>query len=86
MNIAWDSSRLFDEFMFQGETPINVNWRYKWLWLYALYIPKLEKVIVWILPVNTELFNKVLADFAREFSLGADKRILWLWINRLAYQ
>jgi len=36
---------------------------------------------LWILPyVNTELFNKVLADFAREFSLGADKRILWLWI------
>jgi len=30
---------------------------------------------------KTELFNKVLADFAREFSLGADKRILLLWIK-----
>jgi len=38
--------------------------------------PKTGESYWWILPyVNTELFNKVLADFAREFSLGADKRI-----------
>jgi len=43
--------------------------------------PKTGESYWWILPyVNTELFNKVLADFA-QFSLGADKRILWLWIK-----
>ena len=62
----------------EGETPIaNVNWRYKWLWLYAFLHPKSGETYWWILPyVNTELFNKVLADFAREFNLGANKHIL----------
>lgn len=42
-----------------------------------LYIPKLKKQKAWILPyVNTELFNQVLADFAAEFGLGANKHIL----------
>lgn len=62
----------------EGETPIaNVNWRYKWLWLYAFVHPKTGETKAWILPyVNTEIFNQVLADFAREFSLGANKHIL----------
>lgn len=31
----------------------------------------------WILPnVNTEIFNRVLADFAREYGIRSDKRIL----------
>ncbi len=62
----------------EGETAIaNVNWRYKWLWLYAFVHPKTGESDWWILPfVNTELFNQVLADFAREFGLGADKHIL----------
>ncbi len=41
------------------------------------YILKQEKQKAWILPyVNTELFNQVLADLAREFELGAKKHIL----------
>jgi hypothetical protein len=42
-----------------------------------LYVLELEKLIAWILPyANTELFNRVLEDFAREFKLGAKKRVL----------
>lgn len=61
-----------------GETPIaDVNWRFKWLWLYAFLHPKTGETYWWILPyVNTKLFNQVLADFAQEFGLGANKRIL----------
>lgn len=47
------------------------------LWLYAFVHPKTGETKAWILPyVNIELFNKVLADFAREFSLGTNKHIL----------
>lgn len=54
-----------------------MNWRYQWLWLYAFVHPKTGETKAWILPyVNTELFSKVLADFAREFELGANKHIL----------
>lgn len=62
----------------QGETPIaNVNWRYQWLWLYAFVHPKTGETYWWILPyVNTKIFNQVLADFARQFELGAEKHIL----------
>ena len=62
----------------EGETPIaDVNWRFKWLWLYAFVHPKTGETYWWILPyVNTELFNQVLADFACEFGLGANKHIL----------
>lgn len=61
----------------EGETPIaNVNWRFKWLWLYAFVHPKTGDTYWWILPyVNTRLFNQVLADFAREFKLGDKKHI-----------
>ena len=62
----------------EGESPIaSVNWRFKWLWLYAFVHPKTGETYWWILPyVNTEIFNRVLADFAREFKLGAQKHIL----------
>lgn len=62
----------------EGETPIaDVNWRFQWLWLYGFVHPKTGETYWWILPyVNTELFNQVLADFAQEFELGANKRIL----------
>ncbi|MBH8576059.1 hypothetical protein I8752_24295 [Nostocaceae cyanobacterium CENA369] len=54
-----------------------MNWRFQWLWLYAFVHPKTGETKAWILPyVNTELFNQVLADFAQEFGLGTDKRIL----------
>lgn len=62
----------------EGETPIaDVNWRYKWLWLYAFLHPKTGETYWWILPyVNTQLFNLVLADFAREFGCCAHKHVL----------
>ena len=62
----------------EGETPIaNVNWRYQWLWLYAFVHPRTGETYWWILPyVNTQLFSKVLADFAHQFNLGANKHIL----------
>ena len=45
--------------------------------MYAFVHPKTGETKAWILPyVNIELFNKVLADFAREFSLGTNKHIL----------
>lgn len=45
--------------------------------MYAFLHPQTGESYWWILPyVNTKLFNQVLADFAREFGLGADKRIL----------
>lgn len=62
----------------EGEAPIaKVNWRFKWLWLYAFVRPQTGETKAWILPyVNTELFNRVLEDFARELKLGAKKRVL----------
>ena len=62
----------------EGEIPIaKVNWRYQWLWLYAFVHPRTGETYWWIfLYVNTELFNKVLADFAHQFNLGASKHIL----------
>ena len=61
-----------------GEQPIaNVNWRYQWLWLYGCVHPSTRETYFWILPrVNTELFNQVLVDFAREFGIGKDKHII----------
>ena len=55
-----------------GEQPIaNVNWRYQWLWLYGFVHPSTGETYFWILPrVNTELFNQVLVDFAREFGIS----------------
>lgn len=45
--------------------------------MYAFVHPKTGETYWWILPdVNTELFNQVLADFAREFKLGTKKHIL----------
>jgi hypothetical protein len=62
----------------EGENPIaNVNWQFKWLWLYAFVHPQTGETYWWILPyVNTELFNRVLEDFACEFQVGAKKRVL----------
>ena len=62
----------------EGEQPVaNVNPRYEWLWLYGFVHPHSGETYWWILPlVNTDIFNEVLADFASEFKLGKDKRIL----------
>ena len=65
--------------MYQREKPLllMLTGTCLWLWLYAFVHPKTGETYWWILPyVNTELFNKVLADFARQFNLGVDKHIL----------
>ncbi|HEY9660270.1 MAG TPA: IS630 family transposase, partial [Allocoleopsis sp.] len=62
----------------QGETPVaRVNWKREWLWLYAFVQPKTGETYWWLLPyVNTELFNRVLKDFAEQFKLGEKKRVI----------
>ncbi|EGJ29010.1 MAG: hypothetical protein F6K44_07910 [Moorea sp. SIO3E2] len=62
----------------EGDWPIaHVNWRFEWLWLYAFAHPCTVETKAWILPyVNTELFNRVLAEFAAEFNNGDDKHIV----------
>ncbi|NEQ15515.1 MAG: IS630 family transposase [Moorea sp. SIO3E2] len=61
-----------------GETAIaRVNWKREWLWLYAFVQPHSGETYWWLLPyVNTELFNRVLKDFAEHFKLGKDKRVI----------
>ncbi len=55
----------------------QVNWRYEWLWLYGFVQPETGKTYWWILPfVRTDLFNRVLANFAQHFGLGKHKRVL----------
>jgi transposase len=61
-----------------GETPIAiVNWKREWLWLYAFVQPQTGETYWWLLPyVNTELFNRVLKDFAEHFQVGPNKRVI----------
>ena len=61
-----------------GEQPIaGVKTQYKWLWLYGFVHPESGENYWWILPyTNTQLFNRVLADLAREFQLNRNKRVL----------
>jgi transposase len=61
-----------------GEPAIaTVNWKREWLWLYAFVQPQTGETYWWLLPyVNTELFNRVLKDFAEHFKLGQTKRVI----------
>ncbi len=61
-----------------GETAIaTVNWKREWLWLYAFVQPQTGETYWWLLPyVNTELFNRVLKDFAEHFKIGPAKRVI----------
>jgi len=55
----------------------NVNWRFKWLWLYDFVHPHSGQTYWWILPyVNIQLFNQVLADFAQHFGIGEKKQVV----------
>jgi len=55
----------------------QVNWHFKWLWLYAFVHPHSGQTYWWILPyVNIRLFNKVLADFAQHFGIGRKKQVV----------
>jgi transposase len=62
----------------EWKVPIaQVNWRFKWLWLYAFVHPRSGQTYWWILPyVNIRLFNKVLADFAQHFGIGDKKQVV----------
>jgi DDE superfamily endonuclease/Winged helix-turn helix len=61
-----------------GEQPIApVNWRYQWLWLYGFVHPQSGETYWWILPyVRTDIFNLVLADFAKHFQVSENNRII----------
>ncbi|NEQ87491.1 MAG: hypothetical protein F6K26_48030 [Moorea sp. SIO2I5] len=79
MNIAWDSFPVLRRiYVPVGDWPIaHVNGRFEWLWLYAFAHPCSGETKAWILPnVNTELFNRVWAEFAAEFNNGDDKHIV----------
>lgn len=62
----------------EGEVPAAiVNWKREWLWLYGFVQPQSGETYWWILPkVNTQLFTKVLQDFANHFGVGKDKQII----------
>ena len=54
-----------------------VNWRFQWLWLYGFVHPSTGETYWWILPfVNRQLFERVLADFARHWKVGSKKRVV----------
>jgi hypothetical protein len=54
-----------------------VNWRFQWLWLYGFVHPSTGETYWWILPfVNSQLFERVLKDFARHWEVGAKKRVV----------
>lgn len=61
-----------------GEPPVaTVNWQREWLWLYAFVQPQTGETYWWLLPyINTDLFNRVLKDFADHFGVGKDKRVI----------
>jgi transposase len=63
-----------------GEQPIaSVKKQDQWSWLYGFVHPESGETYWWLLPsVNTKLFNRVLVDFAQEFELNANKRVLLL--------
>ena len=47
------------------------------MWLYAFVQPQTGETYWWLLPyVNTELFNRVLQDFAQHFGVGKTKRVI----------
>ncbi|WP_342596785.1 IS630 family transposase [Cyanobacterium aponinum UTEX 3222] len=62
----------------KGYQPIaRVNWRFQWLWLYGFVEPNTGETYWWLLPyVNTELFNRVLKDFAQHYEIGKNKRVI----------
>lgn len=75
-----------DMWVNEWEPPIaKVNWRFKWLWLYAFVRPESGETYWWILPfVNITLFNRVLADFAKHYGVSKNKRIV-LTIDRAGW-
>ncbi len=62
----------------RGMTPTaSVNWKFKWSWLVGFVEPSSGETYWWIVPrVNWQIFERMLADFAQHFELGANKRVL----------
>ncbi|MGH2415121.1 MAG: IS630 family transposase [Microcystaceae cyanobacterium] len=62
----------------EGSQPVaTVNWKREWLWLYAFVQPQTGATYWWLLPyVNTQLFSRVLKDFAEHFGVGQDKHVI----------
>ena len=63
-----------DEF---SNATAQVNWRFQWLWLYGFVHPSTGDTYWWILPfVNSQLFERVLKDFAQHWKVGPKKRVV----------
>lgn len=69
-----------------GEQPIaSVNWKYQWLWLVGFVCPTTGDTYWWIVPLlNSEVFSRLLADFAQHFDLGKQKRVI-LAVDQAAF-
>jgi hypothetical protein len=60
-----------------GSPIAPVHSRYEWSWLYGFVHPHSGETYWWLLPwVNIDLFNRVLADVAQHFELGANRRMV----------
>ena len=54
-----------------------MNWKFAWSWLAGFVEPNSGDTYWWIVPrVNWQIFERMLADFAEHFELGANKRVL----------
>lgn len=54
-----------------------MNWKFQWSWLAGFVEPSSGETYWWIVPrVNWQIFERMLADFAKHFELGPDKRVL----------
>jgi len=58
-----------------SEVTATINWRFQWLWLYGFVHPSTWETSGWILPVNNQLFERVLKDFAKHFQVGRKKEL-----------
>jgi hypothetical protein len=62
-----------DEF---SNATAQVNWRFQWLWLYGFVHPSTGDTYWSILPfVNSQLFERVLKDFALNWKVTPKKRV-----------
>jgi len=66
-----------------GDNPsAAVDWKYQWVWLIGFVHPARGETYWWIVPtLNWQIFEQVLADFARHFQVGPNKRIILVLDN-----
>ena len=62
----------------KGENPIaSVNWKFEWLGLAGFVHPQSGETYWWIVPkLNWKVFGQILADFARHFGIGQERRVV----------